>query len=53
MNTHYEYIRLKVDFGDLEELNRFGSVGWRVVHVQPLSGGTNNWVLLERALATG
>lgn len=32
--TAYGYIRLYFDFGDLSEMNRLSSVGWRVVSVQ-------------------
>jgi len=33
MNKVYEYIRLPFDFGDLEAMNKLGSVGWRVILV--------------------
>lgn len=46
MSTRYEYIRLRLDFGDLEELNRLGGEGWRVVAVVPSSD--HFWALLER-----
>jgi len=42
----YEYIRTTLDWGDLSELNRLGSVGWSVVTV--IFDGQENWVLLER-----
>ena len=44
----YEYIRTKLDWGDLEELNRLGSVGWRVASV--VLDRDICWVLLERPL---
>jgi hypothetical protein len=31
----YEYIRIQLDMGDLDELNRLASVGFRVVSVFP------------------
>jgi len=47
----YEYIGLDFDFGDLSELNRLSSVGWKVCAVlkEPLS--THSFTaLLERPL---
>lgn len=31
--SKYEYIRIEIDFGDLEQLNRFGQDGWQLVQV--------------------
>jgi hypothetical protein len=44
----YEYIRLEFDFGDLAELNRLGSAGWKVVAVVPSQHDFKYWALLER-----
>jgi hypothetical protein len=50
----YEYIRILVDFGDLEQLNNLGSVGWHVVATAPHdSDRFQTWVLLERPLPAG
>lgn len=47
----YEYIRLKFDFGDLEEMNRLSTSGWRVISVTPDQDRARvNWALLERPL---
>jgi hypothetical protein len=47
----YEYIRIELDFGDLSELNKLSSHGWRAVSV--VENQENNykyWCLLERPL---
>jgi hypothetical protein len=51
----YEYTQLEFDFGDLAELNRLGSEGWKVVavvqsHRSVLLGKQSllHWALLER-----
>lgn len=31
----YEYIWLRVDLGDIQHLNRYSQVGWRVVYCEP------------------
>lgn len=52
----YEYIGLKVDFGDLSSLNRYGSVGWHVAHVKDSGAGLSPYevqVLLERRIPDG
>ena len=48
----YEYIRLYFDFGDLAELNRISSAGWRVISVQSGVGPMQhtNVALLERTI---
>jgi hypothetical protein len=55
----YEYIRIGLDMGDLDELNRLSSVGFRVVAVVPnhyfvdgddLQFETPQYALLERPL---
>lgn len=40
----YEYIRIKLDMGLLEELNSLGSTGWHVALSQ------DGYVLLEREI---
>jgi hypothetical protein len=47
MTTH-EYIRIQLDMGDLDELNRLASVGFRVVGIVVEFDG--NYALLERPL---
>ena len=44
----YEYIRLELDWGDLEQLNRLSGDGWKAVGVYP--SDSINWTLLERRL---
>lgn len=46
--TSYEYIRLQLDMGDLDELNRFASIGFRVAGIVVEFDG--NYALLERPL---
>jgi hypothetical protein len=50
----YEYIRIKLDFGDLSELNRYSNDGWQVVTVvtsDPVPGfSLFHWALLERPI---
>lgn len=46
----YEYIRLEVDMGDLEKLNRFSGDGWHVVAVVPGRWHDIWWFILERPL---
>jgi hypothetical protein len=57
----YEYIRLKIDTGDLKGLNGLSSMGWRVVaivqepHLYTVEGHwpfsqMENFALLERPL---
>ena len=55
----YEYIRIGLDMGDLDELNQLSSVGFRVVSVVPnhfyVDGDesqfeTPQYALLERPL---
>ena len=48
----YEYIRLSVDMGDLEELNQLSSVGFRVVAVIQ-KDRFEDFLLLERELPEG
>ena len=56
--TAFEYISIKLDFGDLDELNRLASVGFRVVAVVPNhfyvdldeQFETPQYALLERSL---
>jgi hypothetical protein len=43
----YEYIRLKLDMGDLSELNRFSQDGWHVAGIVA-DGAFSYWALLER-----
>lgn len=42
----YEYIQLPIDLGNLAELNRFRSVGWRLVTV--VQTELQDFALLER-----
>lgn len=58
----YEYIRIGLDMGNLDELNRLASVGFRVVAVVPnifyvagndLQFETPQYALLERPLPEG
>ena len=49
--TKWEYIRARVDFGDLQQLNNLGSTGWEVC--ASVTSGSNSfdaWVLLKRPL---
>lgn len=60
MNRKYEFIRIELDMGDLDQLNGLGSVGFRVVAVVQEQStwkttGTGaplltNFALLEREL---
>ena len=43
----YEYIRLKLDLGDLSELNRYSHQGWHVTAVVA-DAAFSYWALLER-----
>jgi hypothetical protein len=58
----YEYIRIQLDMGDLDELNRLSSVGFRVAAVVPNifyvasdypQFDTPQYALLERPLPEG
>lgn len=44
----YEYIRLRLDMGDLRELNSLSGYGWHVVAVVNQFGA--DYALLERAI---
>lgn len=48
----YEYIALQFDLGDVAQLNRLASDGWRVVGMLPNGAATllTCWALLERVL---
>ena len=47
----YEYIRIRFDFGDLDEMNRLSSAGWRVVSVIKQDDKVfSYWGLMERRL---
>ena len=48
----YEYIRIKLDMGDLSELNRFSNDGWRVAAIayDIVEGCIRDYALLERPL---
>jgi hypothetical protein len=58
----YEYIRVQFDLGDLTEINKLASVGFRVVVVVPnhyfvngddLQFDTPQYALMERPLPEG
>lgn len=46
----YEYIRLEIDMGDLDELNQLSSVGFRCVAVVRCPHDNKNYALLERPI---
>jgi hypothetical protein len=46
----YAYIRIELDFGDLENLNLIGAAGWRVVSVIPAQWPHKFWVLMEKVV---
>jgi len=57
--SRYEYIRLRLDFGDLSELNRYSGDGWRVVATVPMDSHNSSacdridaatWLLMEREI---
>lgn len=55
MAVKFEYIRVRIDAGDLAELNSLSSLGWRVVglfnHEEHIHGGgvfVQWYALLER-----
>lgn len=44
----YEYIQMSIDLGDLVQLNRFGSEGWRLVQIVQME--MVDIALLERSV---